>query len=135
MNIWREFILSNLITTLQNTHTNNTTTTTTTTTNNKIIIIIIIITPKPKSTNYICLPYLLAWPITVPTAEACREDNLVTVVIHENDIVPRLSEANMIPLAEKVFMYKETAMHVCIYVYMYICIWCILLFLSSQFVS
>ncbi len=45
----------------------------------------------------------------IPTSEACREDKLVYNLVHRSDIVPRLSEANMIPLAEEVVLYKDVA--------------------------
>jgi len=42
-------------------------------------------------------------------ADALAADDLVLSAVHEYDIVPRLSEANILPLAEEVFTYKAQA--------------------------
>lgn len=42
-------------------------------------------------------------------ADALAEDGLVLSAVHAYDIVPRLSEANVLPLAEEVFLYKAQA--------------------------
>ena len=46
----------------------------------------------------------------IEISEALKEDNLTTTVINNDDMVPRLSEANMIPLSEEVLEYKDTAL-------------------------
>ncbi len=61
------------------------------------------------------VPYIPAIAFGVPPcvapalSDALAADELVISAVHEYDIVPRLSESNILPLAEEVFKYKPHA--------------------------